>query len=116
MTGYYNTHLAAVSERFCLGSVTAMQQPDMMRHANITHAVVICSRSQLRHAVSAEQLSAAEVLHWLLSDPPLAQAVKSCQAVGVLAKLVPLGIEQVGSLGLLKLAFLTICCNAVLMH
>ena len=95
MADFYTTHLAAVSEHVCLGSVSAMQQPAAMRQANITHAVVICNRSQLRQAAAAEEMNSADVLHWLLADAPLAQAIKSCQAVGVLLKLVPV-TEQVG--------------------
>ncbi len=90
LTDFYTTHLAAVSERLCLGSVTAMQQPAALRQANITHAVVVCSHAELRPAASAEDLSLAQVLHWLLAEPLLAQAVKSCSAVGVQAKLIPL--------------------------
>lgn len=100
LAGFYTRHLAAVCEHLCLGQVSAMQQPWAMRQANITHVVLLCSLGQLRAAASPEQLTTAEVLYWLLTDAPLAQAVKSCQAVGALVKLVPLA-EQVSWLPLL---------------
>ena len=87
MADFYTTHLVAISERMCLGSVAAMQQA-VLRRANITHAIIVCSHSGLRQVESAKQLSVAEVLHWLLADPQLAQAVQSCAAVGVQAKLI----------------------------
>ena len=87
MAAFYTTHLAAISERMCLGSVAAMQQA-VLRRANITHAIIVCSHSGLRQVESVKELSVAEVLHWLLADPQLAQAVQSCAAVGAQAKLI----------------------------
>ena len=96
MAHFYTTQLAAVSERLCLGSVTAMQQPAALRQASISHAVIVCSHAEIRHATSTDELSVAEVLHWLLAHPQLAQAVKSCSAVGVQAKLIPVDqLDQV---------------------
>ena len=88
MAAFYSSHLAAVSERLCLGHVSAMQDAMLLRQANITHAIIICSHAQLRHTASPEELSVAEVLTWLLTDAQLAQAVRSCAAAGVQAKLV----------------------------
>ena len=65
-----------------------MQDAMLLRQANITHAVIVCSHAQLRHAASPEELSVAEVLTWLLADAQLAQTVRSCAAAGVQAKLV----------------------------
>lgn len=88
MAAFYSSHLAAVSERLCLGPVSAMQDAMRLRQANVTHALIVCSHAQLRHAPSREELSVAEVLTWLLADAQLAQAVRSCAAAGVQAKLV----------------------------
>ena len=99
MADFYSTHLAAVSEQLCLGTVSAMQQATVLRQGNITHAVIVCSRAELRHVDSAKELSMADVLHWLLADPQLAQALKNCSAVGVQAKLIPVHVpEQVSFL------------------
>lgn len=88
MAAFYSSHLAAISERLCLGHVSAMQDAMLLRQVNITHAVIICSHAQLRHTASSEELSVAEVLTWLLADAQLAQTVRSCAAAGVQAKLV----------------------------
>ena len=88
MAAFYSSHLAAVSERLCLGPVSVMQDAMLLRQANITHALIVCNHAQLRH-VPSEELSLAEVLMWLLADVQLAQAVRSCAAAGILAKLVP---------------------------
>ncbi len=99
MADFYANHLAAVSEQLCLGTVAAMQQAAVLRQGNITHAVIVCSHAELRHVESAKELSVADVLHWLLADPQLAQALKSCSAVGVQAKLIPVNApEQVSFL------------------
>ena len=100
MAAFYSSHLAAVSERLCLGHVSTMQDAMLLRQANITHAVIVCSRAQLRHTPSPEELSVAEVLTWLLADAQLAQAVRSCAAAGVQAKLVLVDQpDQVGTCG-----------------
>ena len=99
MADFYTNHLAAVSEQLCLGTVAAMQQAAALRQGNITHAVIVCSHAELRHVDSAKELSVADVLPWLLADPQLAQALKSCSAVGVQAKLIPVNVpEQVSFL------------------
>lgn len=94
MADFYSNHLAAVSEQLCLGTVSAMQQAAVLRQGSITHAVIVCSHAELRHVDSAKELSVADVLHWLLADPQLAQALKSCSAVGVQAKLIPLNVPD----------------------
>ena len=100
MAAFYSSHLAAVSERLCLGHVSAMQDAMLLRKCNITHAVIVCSHAQLRRAPSPEELSVAEVLTWLLADAQLAQAVRSCAAAGVQAKLVLVNQpDQVGACG-----------------
>lgn len=77
-----------------------MQDAMLLRQANITHAVIICSHAQLSHMPSPEELSVAEVLAWLLADAQLAQAVRSCAAAGVQAKLVLVEQpDQVGTCG-----------------
>ena len=88
MAEFYGSHLAAVSERLCLGPISAMQDAMLLRQASITHAVIVCRQGQLRQAVSVQELSVPEVLHWLLADAQLAQAVRSCAAAGVQAKLI----------------------------
>ncbi|DBB02952.1 TPA: hypothetical protein ACH3X1_013548 [Trebouxia sp. C0004] len=94
MADFYSNHLAAVSEQLCLGTVSVMQQAAVLRQGNITHAVIVCSHAELRHVESAKELSVADVLHWLLADPQLAQALKSCSAVGVQAKLIPVNVPD----------------------
>ncbi len=94
MADFYSNHLAAVSEQLCLGTVSAMQQAAVLRQGNITHAVIVCSHAELRHVDSAKELSVADVLHWLRADPQLAQALKSCSAVGVQAKLIPVNVPD----------------------
>ena len=94
MADFYTNHLAAVSEQLCLGTVSAMQQAAVLRQGNITHAIIVCSHAELRHVDSAKELSVADVLHWLLADPQLAQALKSCSAVGVQAKLIPVNLPD----------------------
>ena len=92
MADFYTSHLAAVSERLCLGNLAAIQQPAVLPQNNISHAVIVCNRAALPHAASAEELSLPEVLHWLLADPQLAQAVKSCSSAAVVAKLIPVDL------------------------
>lgn len=65
-----------------------MQDAMLLRHSNVTHALIMCSQVGLAHAQSVQQLSVAEVLHWLLADAQVAQAVRSCAAAGVQAKLI----------------------------
>lgn len=103
MAAFYSSHLAAVSERLCLGHVSAMQDAMLLRQANVTHAVIVCRRAQLRRVSSVEELSVAEVLTWLLADAQLAQAVRSCAAAGVQAKLVL--VKQPDKVAALLLAF-----------
>ena len=96
MAAFYSSHLAAVSERLCLGPVGAIQDAMLLKQSNVTHALIMCSRAALPHAAPVQQLSVAEVLHWLLADAQLAQAVRSCAAAGVQAKLILVGqLDQV---------------------
>ncbi|KAA6425220.1 MAG: dual specificity catalytic domain containing, partial [Trebouxia sp. A1-2] len=116
MADFYSNHLAAVSEQLCLGTVSAMQQAAVLRQGSITHAVIVCSHAELRHVDSAKELSLADVLHWLLADPQLAQALKSCSAVGVQAKLIPLNVPDQPDEEIHQAASLVPQLPAVLQH
>ena len=57
----------------------------------------------------------AEVLTWLLADAQLAQAVRSCAAAGVLAKLVL--VNQPSKVGTdCSSCFACCCCTALLLY
>lgn len=112
MAAFYSSHLAAVSERLCLGPVSVMQDAMLLRRANVTHAVIVCSHAQLRHAASPQELSVAEVLTWLLADAQLAQAVRSCAAAGVQAKLV--SVKQPDKVVQIVVALPALCRHSTL--